>query len=352
MAILKTKADIYRYTGDGSQLFGIKDYILQGGKAAGARAIDINSGAGLQFTVCTDRAMDISYCSYKGINLSYISKSGTVCSKYCDNHGQDTNRAFTAGLFTTCGFDNVGGSVVEDGEAYPLHGRISAMPAEEVCASTLWEDDGAELNISGKIRHERFFGQNMVLSRRIRCRYGSKTIQIDDTIENLGHTAQPFMLLYHTNFGYPLLDEGSEFLAPVGGVQAFNDAARKAADSFRHYLSPQHGWAEQIFYHDLKADAEGHTFAGLVNRKLELGVVIHFNKRELDRLIQWKQTGEGEYVAGIEPANCGVAGRVEERKAGTLKYIAPGETKHVHLKFEVLEGLSEIGQLEQKAKSL
>ena len=33
------------------------------------------------------------------------------------------------------------------------------------------------------------------------------------------------------------------------------------------------------------------------------------------------------YLTGLEPANCGILGRAEERQAGTLESLAPGEKR-------------------------
>jgi hypothetical protein len=37
--------------------------------------------------------------------------------------------------------------------------------------------------------------------------------------------------------------------------------------------------------------------------------------------------GPGMYLTGLEPANCGLAGRAAEREAGTLPMLAPGEAR-------------------------
>jgi len=35
--------------------------------------------------------------------------------------------------------------------------------------------------------------------------------------------------------------------------------------------------------------------------------------------MQWEQIGEGEYVCGLEPANCSMFGRADSRKAGNSR---------------------------------
>ena len=48
--------------------------------------------------------------------------------------------------------------------------------------------------------------------------------------------------------------------------------------------------------------------------------------------------GEGRYVMGIEPANCGLAGRASERKSGTLDILEPGEKRSFDLRFAAATG--------------
>jgi hypothetical protein len=43
------------YVGDNSQLFTLKNYTLSGGKAEGVKAMDVDNGSSLRFTVLTDR---------------------------------------------------------------------------------------------------------------------------------------------------------------------------------------------------------------------------------------------------------------------------------------------------------
>ena len=64
------------------------------------------------------------------------------------------------------------------------------------------------------MREGELFGENLVLRRSIETVYGFKTVAIIDEIENQGFRDEPLMLLYHINIGYPLLDAGTELLAP------------------------------------------------------------------------------------------------------------------------------------------
>ncbi len=89
------KRQILRYVGDFSQLFGIKEYTLTDGKAKGMRALDVRNGSGLEFTVLADRGLDIAGLSFKGINCSYISKTGLVAPEYYEKDGVELLRSFS-----------------------------------------------------------------------------------------------------------------------------------------------------------------------------------------------------------------------------------------------------------------
>ena len=345
------KRQILRYIGDYSQLFGIKEYTLSGGKTNGVKAFDINNGAGLEFTVLADRCLDIGKLTFKGVNCTYLAKTGIVSPMYYNGGEFAFHRNFYGGLLATCGLRNVGNPCVDNGESFTLHGLISNIPGEEVCASTVWEGDVPIMTISGQMREARFFGENMRLMRKISCQYGENRIFIHDCIENLGFNSEVLMLLYHFNIGYPLLDEDAVLLSPCNTVVPRDSEAAKGIRSWQRMQPPTHSYAEQVFYHDLKTDAEGNTCVAMVNHRLELGIALHFNKKQLFNLTQWKQMGEGEYVLGIEPCNCYVGGRLDPRHKDIREYLKPGECKNIDIEVEMITGINDIHALEKQIKS-
>jgi hypothetical protein len=339
------KREILKYVGDFSQLFGIREFILTGGKSKGVKGFDIRNGSGLEFTVLADRCLDIAGVSFNGVNCSYISKTGIVSPEYYNENDLGFLRSFYAGFLTTCGLRNVGAPCQENGEAFSLHGRISNTPAEEVRAGIDWEDSGPVISICGKMREARLFGENLVLHRKITCKCGDNKITIKNSIENYGFRSEPLMLLFHFNLGYPLLDENAELVISTEELIPRDKEAGRGADKYSRFQPPTPNYAEQVFYHNLKAGRDGSTSLALINKKLGLGVALHFNKTQLFNFTQWKQMGEGDYVLGLEPCNCYVGGRLDARKNGTLQYIAPGETKNFDLTIELLKGMEEIKRL-------
>jgi galactose mutarotase-like enzyme len=194
------------------------------------------------------------------------------------------------------------------------------------------------MKISGKMREAAVFGENLVLSREIICRYGENRITIRNHVENLGFRDEALMLLFHFNIGYPLLDADSRLIIPSEEViPRDEDAAKGAADYFR-CQKPTSDYHEQVFYHQLKADENGNTGVAIVNETLDMTLFIRFNKNQFFNFTQWKQMGEGEYVMGLEPCNCYVAGRTDPRNEGRLDVLKPGESRDFDITVEILTG--------------
>lgn len=347
-----SKRQILKYVGDFTQIFGTKEYTLSGGRAQGVRAVDVNNGAGLEFTVLPDRCLDIAWLSYKGINLSYISNTGIVAPQYYNEAGINFLRSFYAGFLTTCGLMNVGAPCMENGEAFGLHGRISNTPAENVSSGIEWEDGQPVIKMKGIMREARLFGENVVLDREITCKVGENIIIIEDEIENYGFRKEPLLLLYHFNLGYPLLDEDAIFIAPTREIKARDEEACKGTENCKVFQKPTPGYKEQVFYHDVKTDEEGNTCVALINEKRGLGVAIRFNKDQLFNLTQWKMMGEGEYVLGIEPCNCFGSGRVDSKANNLLEYLEPGEIRSIRIEMEILDGVDRISRVRDEIASL
>ena len=71
-------------------------------------------------------------------------------------------------------------------------------------------------------------------------------------------------------------------------------------------------------------------------------------KRSSQTSFSGKCAGEGTYVFGLEPSNCGVEGRAEERERGTLQFIEPGGRRHYEVEIGVLTSNAEIDAFQEK----
>lgn len=335
-----TRDELRQRIGDLSQLGGIRESVLQGGRAAGVRVLDVSTGSGLQFTVAVDRCLDIAAASYQGASLCWHGQAGVVHPAYYEPHGIGWLWNFFGGLLTTCGLTQVGSPNVDEGEELGQHGRIANAPAEDVRWGSDWEGDELTFWIAGTMREARLFGPDLRLHRRISTRLGARTLRIENTVENVGFTRSPLMVLFHCNMGYPLLDDGAELLIRDEQVRPRDDAAKAGLDEWGSFPGPQPGFAEQVFYHTPKAGADGRCLAAFVNRRFGggrgLGLALRWRAAELPNFGEWKMVGQGAYVVGMEPANCHVEGRHAAREDGSLRFLEPGERQQFDLEFSVL----------------
>lgn len=340
------KEDVLKKVGDISQLGGVKCYEFTDGLRRGIRAVDMKSPCGLDMTVLLDRAMDISYLSYKSIPVCWRSATRETSPVFYESRGVEWLRTFYGGLLTTCGMTYMGHPSVDNGEELGLHGRISNLSAENVWSDGKWEGDSYVMFVQGKIREAKVFGDKLELTRKITTWMDTPRVVVEDSVENIGSEKSPIMMLYHVNIGYPVLDSTSRLLEPRAEVTPRDEEAKKGFAKFAKFSEPICGFKEQCYFHDIEADKEGNSNVAIVNPDFNngegIGIWLKFNKDNLPYLVQWKQMGMGEYVCGIEPVNSLVKGRKIEREEGTLRFIEPGEKINYRLEFNVLASNKDI----------
>jgi hypothetical protein len=342
------RRDLEKRIGHLSQIAGVRMMTLQEGPEAGVRIAEVRSGSGLRFQITLDRGMDISLADYKGVALAWRSPKGDVHPAHFDPRGLGWLRSFPGGLVTGCGLTHLGAPCVDDGEELGLHGLLSHTPAVNVETKTEWNEDTCTFKVSGVMRENTLFGHNLALYRTVEIGLGSSTFAIHDTVVNEGFRVSPLMLLYHINLGWPLLDEGAALMLNAQESKPRDAEAIKGVETATKIPLPIAGYKEQVFFHDLIPDWSGFATALLANRRLQLGLFVDYRQKELTRFTQWKMVGEGEYVLGMEPANCLVQGRAKERERGTLKFLDPGEKREFVLRIGILDSDAELNQFIQE----
>lgn len=318
------------YIGHDSQIGGIEEHRLVGGRGDGMRLYEINNGKGLEMTVTPDRCSDISRLRYKGINLSYMSAVGYVAPAYYDCVEAGWLKSFTCGFLTTCGLNAVGSPCTDEGVRLPLHGTIGNIPAEH----TYWTEDDKEIVVHAVVKDEGIFSQKLRFTREIRISKEENTFVIHDIIENTGDTTQPYEILYHLNMGYPLLDEDSVVTVPSSEVIPRNEHAAEDLQNWMKMEKPQAGYEERCYYHKFP-DKNG--FAAIYQPKLGVELEMTFDAELLDGFVEWKMMGVRDYVLGLEPGNCLPDGRDVMREKGMLKFLEPGQKQEYEVKIEIKE---------------
>lgn len=318
------------YIGHESQLFGVEEHRLTGGKGDGMRLLQVKNGKGLEFTVSADRCADISRLSFRGVNMGYFSPCGYVAPAYYDGVGDGFLKSFTAGFLTTCGLNEVGVPCEDAGESLPLHGTIANTPAEHI----YWEKDDREIRIHAVVSDERIFSHKLVLKRQISCSLEENAVTIQDHVENEGDTEYPVEILYHMNMGYPLLSENAELYIPAKTVTPRTEHAARDLKTWNRMLPPQPQFEEQCYFHSFEKEG----LAAIYNPDIAQGLAIRFDAENLPFFTEWKMMGQRDYVLGLEPGNCHPDGRAKMREEGKLTILQPGESVTYQVKVSMIAG--------------
>ena len=334
-----------------AQLGGIETAVMDNGLGRGNRIAWINTGTGLRYKVVIDRAMDIADAFYNQHSLAWLSPPGITSPEPFSNKGIDWLRTFGGGLFTTCGLTHVGRPEADAYGERGLHGQISNIAAE--IESIIQPDPIAgrmDMSITGKIKQMQIFGPSLELKRTISGTIGQPFIRIHDEVMNRGNTPAPHMILYHFNFGWPLVDEGSDILwqgswqTPDGKTD--NKIFRKG-NNFRKCPAPleeHRGGGEEVAFINPTPNSSGWCSCGLHNPQLGIAVALKFRKEQLPCLTNWQHWGKGEYVTGLEPGTNPPIGQAKARQQKELLHLEPGEKRVYNLEIEVLNKEATINQ--------
>ncbi|MDD2560933.1 MAG: aldose 1-epimerase family protein [Eubacteriales bacterium] len=317
-------------------LYGFKDFTFNDGPEKGMRAFDLDNGKNTRLTVLADRGLDIPSFYYKGKNIAFQSKTGLRSPfLYQEEGARGFLKQFYAGLLTTCGLTYAGAPAVDQGQPLGLHGPFSNTPAGKVTARTVYDGDEAIIEITGQVREAQVFEENLVLARVLRLRTESDTLEIEDTVENQGFVETPLMLVYHVNFGYPLLDEGARVYTSAGLVSPRDETAQAGYKDHAAMEAPGINRPEECFFHTRHPGKE--AFAMLHNERLGMAAVLHFDAAALPLLCQWKCMRAGDYALGLEPTTSGVMGRPAAREDGSLLMLKPGESRVFSMKLTLTD---------------
>jgi len=335
-----------------SQMGGIETSVLDNGLGRGTRIAWINTGTGLRYKVLIDRGMDIADAHFNQYNLTWLSHGGVKAPQPFSNKGVDWLRTFGGGLLTTCGLSHTGGPETDAHGERGLHGNVSNLSAE--IESIIQPDPAAgkmEMSITGIVKEMQVFGPILEWRRTISGVLGQSTIKIHDEIINRGNTPAPHMLLYHFNFGWPLVDEGTEIIwrgkweSRDGDV---NNPIFNTNNNFKKCPPPMDshsGGGEEAAFIDAEPDASGQCTAGLYNSRIGVAVALKYQKKELPTFVNWQHWGKGEYVTGLEPGTHPPLGQKHSRENGSLILLEPSESRNYHLEIELLDEEGSINEL-------
>ncbi|MBS0211213.1 MAG: aldose 1-epimerase family protein [Planctomycetes bacterium] len=323
----------------GDKPWSIRKTMLHGGKQAGVELLTIDNGV-LKITLIPTRGMSILDVRRGNLRLGWNSPvKEVVHPKFIDlesRGGLGWLEGFNEWM-VRCGLEfagHPGRDVFVDNTGatsemtLTLHGKIGNIPASEV-EVLVDRAPPHRLRVRGTVNERCFFGPKLELVTEVSTEPGSDTFRIDDAVTNHGSGSQEFQLIYHVNYGAPLLERGATVVAALDRVAPMNDNAAKAIDGFATYAGPTPGFVEQVYLAHPRADSNGRTMAMLRNAAGDQAASMAWSVTELPYLTIWKNTAAAAdgYVTGLEPATGFPFNRGVERKAGRLPKLAAGETR-------------------------
>jgi len=340
--------------GNRAQLGGIETSVIDNGPGRGCRIAWVDTGSGLRYKVVLDRAADIADAFYNAHSLAWMSSAGITAPQAAANIGSEWLYTFAGGLMTTCGLSHIGPPEQDEHGTRGLHGRISNIPAEvESIVQPDIRTGDPDMHITARVRESTVFGPCLELKRTISGRLKEPVIRIEDTVTNCGNTPAAHMFLYHCNFGWPLVDEGTQIIyrgaCRSRGLE-MDDAVFSSDHDYRTCtgpLSSHRGGGEAAGFIQPEPEKDGLCRAGLIHAELGLAVRMTFPAEQLPCLTNWQHFGPGEYVCALEPGNAYPVGQGRQREQGELEFIEPEQSRHYSLDIEVLTGHDDIETFRQ-----
>lgn len=342
--------ELRRRTGDTAAVAGIRHVVLDNGVERGVRAIELRTAGGLELELLVDRALDIGDARYKGVPFGWRSGNGYRHPGLHENNDEDGLSWLRAidGLLVSGGLDHTLFAAEVDASQYNyppkstvkhgLHGRLTAIPARLLEAGEVWNGDRAVLRVRAEAIQATAFGEHLRLTRTVEVDFGGTEIRLHDVVDNLGFERTPHMFLYHLNLGWPFLDEGAEFVAPISRHLWQSDSVAQQGVSYRVFPEPQRGFVEQVTEHELIPGPDGSHRVALIGSDGSRGVEITWDAATMPNFFEWQNLRDGAYAVGLEPSTNHVLGETAAREDGTLIWLEHGESREYRTTIRILDG--------------
>ncbi len=329
----------------GAAPWSIRKTTLHGGKQEGVELITLDNGK-LVLRLIPTRGMSILDVRRGGLRLGWDSPVKEVVHPAFINLESRGGLGWLEGFnewLVRCGLEYAGhpgrDEFIDTTGAkasmnLTLHGRIGNLPASEV-EVLIDRQAPHRLRVRGVVHERQFHGPQLRLTAEISTTPGSDTFRIEDAVTNLGAEAQEMQLIYHSNYGVPLLEAGATVQVAARRVAPMNRRAAEGIDTWQTYEGPTAGFIEQVYLVYPDADDQGRTTVLLANRRGEQGASITWSIQDLPYLTVWKNTAavEDGYVTGLEPGTGFPFNRRIERQSGRVPKLAPHETRRFRLDF-------------------
>ncbi|MCH1496359.1 MAG: aldose 1-epimerase family protein [Rubripirellula sp.] len=330
--------------------------IFSGGASDGVEVIEVATGS-VRALILPTRGMGLWKVEKDGVDFTWDSPiSGPIHPSLVpvfDPNGIGWLEGFDE-LVVRCGLESNGAPEYDPAGhlLYPLHGRIANLPAQSL--SIEYDEASGRLDVIGEVLESRLFIKRLRLRSRIRFHAGSAEISLLDDVTNDLSKPATMQLLYHINLGQPILEAGSVLEVPVATLAPKDELSAKEIDQWNQFNGPETGYAERVYFAELKSDDTASTTALLRNANQTRGFAVSFNTAKLPRFILWKNTAavSDGYVVGLEPATNFPNTRSFEQSQGRVLELQPEETVSFRVTLEPLTSEAEVARISERVARL
>ncbi len=328
-------------TGGDSRL-GFEFRELNAGKSAGVQALTLVCGD-RSVVILPTRGMGIWQAHAEDIRFGWNSPiAGPVHPRWVplsEPSGLGWLDGFDE-LVVRCGLSSNGAPEFEPNGRlkWPLHGRIANLPVSQLAVTIDRSTD--RISVTGVVEESRFHFYRWQLTTTISLQLDSNEIDIVDRVTNLSDRPATFQMLYHCNFGTPVLEAGANLFAPVLKVTPRDAHAAQGISQWNQFLAPDSAFAEEVYFLDLAANDRDESLVLLANANQSLGATVCYRTPQLPCFTLWKNTvglADG-YVAGLEPGTNFPHPRNIEEQAGRVVAVAPQQAVEMRLAIGMLVG--------------
>ena len=335
--------------------FTVRKYTLHGGKQEGVDIVEVDNGQ-LTFSVIPTRGMSIYKVKSGDVTLGWNSPVKEVVNPAFitleDNGGLGWLDGFNE-MMVRCGYNWAGHPGDDDGRLMTLHGRAGNIPAS-IVEIRIDKEAPYRIRVRGQVNEKTFKFLDYQAWTEISTEPGSSAFSLDDTITNLSDYEREMQIIYHGNFGDPLLEKGAEFVAPVKQVVPFDASAAVDLKGWTTYLGPTVGYGERVYNVTPFGDKKGMTTVMLQNAAADRGVSLSYDLAQLPAFSLWKNTDTKRdgYVTGLEPGTGFAYTRATERKHGRVPKLKGGESRRFQLTYEILLSKDDVAGTTKAIKAI
>lgn len=319
--------------------FSLTHTTLSGGKQQGTELLTLTHGD-MTIRIVPSRGMAILDVVVSGTRFGWDSPVKEVVNPAFIHQEALGGLGWLEGfneMIARCGFQWAGHPGMDGDDMLTLHGRIQNTPASFV-RLTVDKTPPHQITISGRVDEKCFKKSDFEVWMHLSVIPGKHSLTIRDELINRADYEREYQVIYHNNFGAPILEAGGKLHVPIERLSPFNEYAKQGLADWDSIYPARKDFDEMVFNIYPVSDEHGNTQAVLHNAAADKGVAVGYNTSQLPVLTLWKNldTPRQGYVMGVEPGTSFAYNRRYQRDLGLVPTIGAGESRDFDVSFSFL----------------